>query len=46
MGRRTTPPGGDLRPSISVTAHDLGEMLPPVESPFYEALLPVERVMA
>lgn len=43
---RATPPGGDRRPEYTAEPHPLSDTLPPYESPFYEALLPVEQVVA
>lgn len=44
LERRRTPPGGDPRPEYTVTPADAGELMPPLDSPFYAALLPEERV--
>ncbi|MFT3770412.1 MAG: YwqG family protein [Minicystis sp.] len=45
LERRATPPEGDRRPEISVAPRALANTMPPMESPFYEALLPIEKVM-
>lgn len=43
--RRATPEGGDRRPAFTADPLDRGTV-PPLESPFYEALLPEERAIA
>lgn len=45
LRRRPTPPDGDPRPEYTVTPVG-GEIMPPLDSPFYEALLPEDRVAA
>lgn len=45
LERRATPSDGDRRPEFSVEPLALSDTVPPLESPFYEALLPIDRVM-
>ncbi|MGC4117273.1 MAG: YwqG family protein [Myxococcales bacterium] len=46
LARRPTPPGGDRRPAFTAEPQGRKSTMPPVESPFYEALLPEERALA
>ena len=46
LARRATPPGGDRRPELNAWPHELSVTMPSIDSPFYEALLPVEKVAA
>lgn len=42
--RRAAPDGGDPRPEYSVEPRDGGEMMPPLEGPFYLSLLSDARI--
>lgn len=46
LSRRATPRGGDRRPELTATPHGLAATMPPLDSPFYTALLAAERVAA
>lgn len=44
LARRATPPGGDRRPELTADPYGLATTMPSSDSPFYEALLPIEKV--